>query len=161
MGRKTCARSTRSERPQTRKRNHPRHREMVTSRLNGVKAPQNRITPRSSPSCKVWTVRAVHNPSFPRRRRTAVVVLKGPPASSCRRTSPPFLLSARRGCGRMLELLGELWLLYAGAVDSAASVRCRQRLVVLPTVERSQVCVAREKAVRDWGAWSYLAAVTH
>jgi hypothetical protein len=61
----------------------------------------------------------------------------------------------------MLELLGELWLLYAGAVDSAASVRCRQRLVVLPTVERSQVCVAREKAVRDLGAWSYLAAVTH
>ena len=30
-------RSTRSERPQTRKRNHPRHREMATSRLNEVR----------------------------------------------------------------------------------------------------------------------------
>ena len=32
-------------RPQTRKRNHPRHREMATSRLNEVKAPQHFKTP--------------------------------------------------------------------------------------------------------------------
>ena len=33
--------STRSERPQTRKRNHPRHGEMDTSRVDGVKAPRD------------------------------------------------------------------------------------------------------------------------
>ena len=35
-------RSTRSERPRIRKRNHPRHREMATSRVDGMKAPQGR-----------------------------------------------------------------------------------------------------------------------
>ena len=40
-------RSTRSERPQTRKRNHPRPRLMDTSRVDGVKAPLHNGTPRS------------------------------------------------------------------------------------------------------------------
>ena len=48
---RTCAEhrglSTRSERPQNRKVNHPRPRLMDTSRIDGVKAPQNRGTPRS------------------------------------------------------------------------------------------------------------------
>ena len=46
-------------------------------------------------------------------------------------------------------------------VDIAAGSRRRQRLVVRAIVDRHQVWVAREKAVRDLGAWSYLAAVTH
>ena len=46
-------------------------------------------------------------------------------------------------------------------VDIAAGSRRRQRLVVCPTVERPQVCVAREKAVRDLVVWSYLAVVRH
>ncbi len=36
-----------SEWPQNRKRNHPLHCEMDTSRVDGVKAPQHRGTPRS------------------------------------------------------------------------------------------------------------------
>ena len=40
-------RSTRSERPQTRKRNHPRHRETDTSPSKEVKTPQHDGTPRS------------------------------------------------------------------------------------------------------------------
>ena len=41
----------------------------------------------------------------------------------------------------------------AGAVDSAASVRCRQRLVVCPTAEYLQVCEAGENAQsRETGA---------
>ena len=39
--------STRSERPQNQKINHPRHREMDTSRLDGVKASLHDGTPRS------------------------------------------------------------------------------------------------------------------
>ena len=39
--------SSRSERRQNRKRNHPRPRVMDTSRVDGVKAPQHRGTPRS------------------------------------------------------------------------------------------------------------------
>ena len=39
--------SNRSEWPQNRQRNHPRHREMDTSRLNEVKAPLHDGTPRS------------------------------------------------------------------------------------------------------------------
>ena len=40
-------RSTRSERPQTRKRNHPRPRLMDTSRVDGVKASLHNGTPGS------------------------------------------------------------------------------------------------------------------
>ena len=40
-------RSTRSEWPQTQKRNHPLHCEMETSRVDGVKAPLHNWTPRS------------------------------------------------------------------------------------------------------------------
>ena len=40
-------RSTRSERPQIRKRNQPRHPLLETTRVDGVKAPQHRGTPRS------------------------------------------------------------------------------------------------------------------
>ena len=47
----TCAEhrihGKRSERPQNQQRNHPRHREMATSRLNEVKAPLHNVTPRS------------------------------------------------------------------------------------------------------------------
>ena len=39
--------SSRSEWPQNKKRNHPRHREMDTSRVDGVKAPQHFKTRRS------------------------------------------------------------------------------------------------------------------
>ena len=40
-------RSTRSEWPRNRKKDHPRPRLMDTSRVDGVKAPQHRGTPRS------------------------------------------------------------------------------------------------------------------
>ena len=38
------------ELPQNQKRNHPRHREMATSRVDGVKAPPHSGTPRSTPT---------------------------------------------------------------------------------------------------------------
>ena len=44
---KTCAEHTRSERPQNRKINHPRHRAMATSRVDGVEAPLDSGAPRS------------------------------------------------------------------------------------------------------------------
>ena len=46
----TCARSTRSERPQNHKNDHPRHREMATSPSKEVKTPQHFKTPRYAPT---------------------------------------------------------------------------------------------------------------
>ena len=73
--------SIRSEQPQNQKRNHPRPRLMDTSRIDGVKAPQHRGTPRSTGL-----------PTQVRRRDLQAVRLWG--RSFCRGTVGPAALAS-------------------------------------------------------------------
>ena len=72
--------SKRSEWPQTRKRKHPRHREMDTSRIEEVKTPQHNGTPRAHDPVVVDVgqtfVRVKLSPIYVGRRRAPLAVVR-------------------------------------------------------------------------------------
>ena len=110
--------SNRSELPQTRKRNHPRHREMDTCRLNEVKTPQHDGTPRSH-------IVKTLNSSFSRRCRVPMRMSASKASKEAMMDSRRLVVSSAASCLLSWRLAVFIFLaFYSGLLGEAAPLAC-------------------------------------